>query len=369
MDGPRITTYASPFLVNVPELQNVQQNAAGFDQVNTLQTRVDQISQMVNFSNKQIATDTIKAFSGDTLTFLNNVNLSNATITGGTTSLIGIPAFSVLYKNSTGAIDGSSSFFFSTGTGEVVIDGKLTVTGLIDPTGLALTPQSSHPLPLSHPYYTTTLWYSSVDNSVNLGSSTIVVLGATGSSGFGPTGPTGDAGVTGMTGNTGATGPEGPTGNTGVTGMTGSTGPTGLEGPTGSTIQLSGIYRYSTTDVVNPGSYASTVIKYDTAVSDSTGWYNNTNGRFTPTLAGWYQISAGARLFSGSSEVAMALRKNGIIILQNGGLGGYAYGSVSMAIYMNGTSDYVDVVSITQTAVTNTQSQTTSPFTMVYIAP
>lgn len=134
-------------------------------------------------------------------------------------------------------------------------------------------------------------------------------------------------------------------------------------------MQLSGIYRYSTTTVVNPGSYAATVIKYDVAVSDSTSWYNNTTGRFTPTAAGWYQISAGARLYNGASEVSIALRKNGTTILYNGGLGGYAYGNVSMAVYMNGSTDYVDVVSITQSAVSNAQSQSTSPFTMVYIAP
>lgn len=184
MDGPRITTNPNPYLLNIPELQNVQQSASGLDRVTTLQTRVDQISQMVNFNDKQIATNTIKAYSGNTITFLNDVNVSsNATITGTTVAgLSAAPNFSVLYKNTTGGVSGASSFFFSTGTNEVVIDGKLTVTGLIDPIGLALTPQSSHPLPPSNPYYDTTLWYSSANNTVNMGASTIVRVspGATG---------------------------------------------------------------------------------------------------------------------------------------------------------------------------------------------
>ena len=54
--------------------------------------------------------------------------------------------------------------------------------------------------------------------------------------------------------------------------------------------------------------------------------------------------------------------------MQNGGLGGYAYATVSMAVFMNGSTDYIDVVSVTQTAVSNGQGQTTTPFTMFYIS-
>ncbi len=70
------------------------------------------------------------------------------------------------------------------------------------------------------------------------------------------------------------------------------------------------IYRYGTTSVVNPGSYAYTIIKYDTAVTDTTSWYNNSNGRFTPTVAGWYQVSAGARVYSSGGEGYISLYKN-----------------------------------------------------------
>jgi hypothetical protein len=170
--------------------------------------------------------------------------------------------------------------------------------------------------------------------------------------------------VRGLTGPTGSTGSQGPTGQTGPVGPTGVQGQTG---PTGPAVQLSGIYRYSTTNVVNPGSFTATVVKYDTVVSDSTTWYDNTTGRFTPTVAGWYQVSAGARIYTGTTEVLMQLRKNTVPIMQNGGLGGYAYGNVSMAVYMNGSTDYVDIVSVTSVAVSNAQGQATSPFTMVYL--
>jgi hypothetical protein len=657
----RVTTYQNPFLVNVPELQNVQTSAVGADAFNTLQSQVTQLTQMVNYADKQIAANSIKSFDTGIINFVDPVTFASgeSATNGGATIDDGVDNYSVLFKTPAGTLGGISSIYVNSGNNELVIDGKLTVTGLIDPVGLTLTPVSSHPLPVGDPLYDTTIWYNSAANAFNIGLSTIVttdgtsVYGATGPQGptgsHGLTGPTGDQGLAGSqgltgptgdvgtqgvtgpsgdqgptgdvgtqgvtgptgdqglqgsqgitgptgavgsqgttgptgdqglqgsqgttgptgdqglqgsqgttgptgavgsqgttgptgdqglqgsqgttgptgdqglqgsqgtTGPTGAVGSQGTTGPTGAVGSQGTTGPTGMGptgptgpvgatgatitytanysqssavsvtvlssatlpkeyagttittngkpilivatgdanpltaggwarlqlyrgttaigkviqiessaanenipyalhfidnpvagtytyyakvntltcdfqfgesdgnhisaielagakgdtgpvGPTGPSIQLSGIYRYSTTNVVNPGGYASTVIKYDTVVSDATTWYNNTTGRFTPTIAGWYQVSAGARIFNGTTEVALSLRKNGTIIIQNGGLGGYAYGNVSIAVYMNGATDYIDVVSITQNAVTNGQGQTTSPFTMVYIA-
>lgn len=108
------------------------------------------------------------------------------------------------------------------------------------------------------------------------------------------------------------------------------------------------IYRYGTTSVVNPGSYTNTIIKYDTAVTDSTGWYDNTNGRFTPTVAGWYQVSAGARVYGGSSTIEgyLGLFKNGTQIAAVGGQG-FVNGLISLLIYFNGSTDYIQLYSNT----------------------
>jgi len=129
------------------------------------------------------------------------------------------------------------------------------------------------------------------------------------------------------------------------------------------------IYRYGTTSVVNPGSYAYTIIKYDTAVTDSTGWYDNTNGRFTPTVSGWYQVSAGARVYSsGTSEGYLTLLKNGTELGSNGGFG-TVNGFLSMLVYFNGSTDYLQLYSRTQNAITNAQNSSGAPFTMVYMTP
>ena len=126
------------------------------------------------------------------------------------------------------------------------------------------------------------------------------------------------------------------------------------------------IYRYGTTSVVNPGSYTNTIIKYDTAVTDSTGWYDNTNGRFTPTVSGWYQVSVGARVYSSGGEGYISLYKNTTEIAVQGSVG--AVNSVlSLLVYFNGSSDYIQLYSRTATAITNAQNSTVTPFTMVYM--
>jgi hypothetical protein len=128
------------------------------------------------------------------------------------------------------------------------------------------------------------------------------------------------------------------------------------------------IYRYGTTSVVNPGGYANTVVKYDTAVTDSTGWYNNTTGRFTPTVAGWYQVSAGARVYGGSAaaEGYFTLLKNADQIAMVGGVGN-VFGFISILVYFNGSTDYISFCSNMNASITNAQSSGNTPFTMVYM--
>ncbi|MCP4187930.1 MAG: hypothetical protein GY763_10060, partial [Gammaproteobacteria bacterium] len=77
---------------------------------------------------------------------------SSFRVTGAQSSSVSIPGVtnpggsdkSVQY-NSGGTFGGDTKFTYDYSTNEVTIDGKLTVTGLIDPTGLVLTEQASVP--------------------------------------------------------------------------------------------------------------------------------------------------------------------------------------------------------------------------------
>jgi hypothetical protein len=83
--------------------------------------------------------------------------------------------------------------------------------------------------------------------------------------------------------------------------------------------------------------------EFDTASCfDST-----TNYRFTPTVAGYYQVNLSIYFdytVSQFSNAAGAIYKNGSAFknISQQGYGGYGTGIVSALIYMNGTTDYLE---------------------------
>ena len=84
--------------------------------------------------------------------------------------------------------------------------------------------------------------------------------------------------------------------------------------------------------------------EFDTASCfDST-----TNYRFTPNVAGYYQVNA-CLFFDYSvsqfTDAAAVIYKNGSAVkrINQYGYGGYGMGNVSALIYMNGTTDYLEI--------------------------
>jgi len=60
------TTMVNPYVLNIVDLQNTTTNASGI----SLQASVDQLSQMIDFTNKQVNADTIASFTaGGSITF------------------------------------------------------------------------------------------------------------------------------------------------------------------------------------------------------------------------------------------------------------------------------------------------------------
>ena len=110
--------------------------------------------------------------------------------TGQSLNLTDISMNAVFFHNSLQGVTGSSNLFISSGGTELVIDGKLTVTGLIDPIGIVLTPQATNPAMGINA--DKTLWISNTTNELILGSSIIRVEGT-----VGITGPTGIQGYIG----------------------------------------------------------------------------------------------------------------------------------------------------------------------------
>ena len=114
-------------------------------------------------------------------------------------------------------------------------------------------------------------------------------------------------------------------------------------------------------------SYTPQVLRYCTAVSDSTSWYNSTTGVFTPTVPGWYQVTAGGRIFAGVCENVLSLICNGTTISTSGGYN-LVSGNVGALAYMNGTTDAMCVQIRNNTGGCSMGQGTASNFSVVLVA-
>lgn len=84
-----LTTNPSPFIINVPELQNVQNSATGASGISALSNTLNDILTYINTANSQININTIGSATTGAITFTSNINLSNAVITFLGSNLLG----------------------------------------------------------------------------------------------------------------------------------------------------------------------------------------------------------------------------------------------------------------------------------------
>jgi len=79
-----MATNASPFIVNIVDLQNIAINIRGTSsnvELAKAQSNIANIQEMVNYSSRTISTDFLKSFtSGQAIDVLANLNLSNASL-------------------------------------------------------------------------------------------------------------------------------------------------------------------------------------------------------------------------------------------------------------------------------------------------
>jgi hypothetical protein len=83
-----LTTNPSPFLVNVPEFQNVVTSATG-STTSGLSNTVNDLLTYVNTTNSAISINTIGSQTNGSITFTSDINLSNAIITFLGSNLLG----------------------------------------------------------------------------------------------------------------------------------------------------------------------------------------------------------------------------------------------------------------------------------------
>ena len=95
---------------------------------------------------------------------------------------------------------------------------------------------------------------------------------------------------------------------------------------------------------LSSGTY--TKIAYNTKIFDTATCYDTTNYRFTPNVAGYYQVNGSINLVGTAIILGLcSIYKNGSEFKRGNALTGVSTGqaiiNVSSIIYLNGTSDYV----------------------------
>lgn len=146
----------------------------------------------------------------------------------------------------------------------------------------------------------------------------------------------------GPTGSSGATGATGAQGVTGATGSQGATGSTGATGTIGNTVSFNA---YATT--IQTITNTPVVVNLDASLFDTNNFLNPTTHRIQPTIGGYYQFNGSVRLTVPKEDLLCSIRKNGTLNLTGSQVSGgaIAYESnVSGVLYMNGTTDYVELI-------------------------
>jgi hypothetical protein len=106
----------------------------------------------------------------------------------------------------------------------------------------------------------------------------------------------------------------------------------------------------STTSSVN------TKIQFQTEEFDTNNYFDNaTNYRFTPLIAGYYQVSGSVSYASAASNMQATIYKNGTAYKAGyNATGTSGTDHVSALVYLNGSTDYIELYSIQTTGTLNT---------------
>ncbi len=101
---------------------------------------------------------------------------------------------------------------------------------------------------------------------------------------------------------------------------------------------------YGTTAQQNVTANVATKVQLNAEAFDTNGNYDpTTNYRFTPTVAGYYQINYAVYPYTTITHIIAYLYKNGASITFNQAFGGAASAVGSCLVYMNGTTDYLEL--------------------------
>jgi hypothetical protein len=112
-----------------------------------------------------------------------------------------------------------------------------------------------------------------------------------------------------------------------------------------------------------------TKVQLNTELFDSNSNFDSsTNYRFTPTVAGYYQINAQLRVRGGSgNNKILAIYKNGSVLIAmdyfSVGTIEYLPMSISQVMYFNGSTDYIELYAFSEGSNTTIMGNSTVIYT------
>jgi hypothetical protein len=105
-----------------------------------------------------------------------------------------------------------------------------------------------------------------------------------------------------------------------------------------------------------PGSFTEDPCRYsvvNNTVNVSSSWFNTSTYTFTPQKAGYWEITAAYDVYR-NSEASMAIKKNNGIVAAAGSFGTVAQ-QITKIVYLNGSTDFINIVNVGGAA--NSRSQ------------
>jgi len=125
---------------------------------------------------------------------------------------------------------------------------------------------------------------------------------------------------------------------------------------------------YANVTYTLPGTFTEDTCRYSvvsTAENVPSNWFNTSTYTFTPQKAGYWEIVASYDVYR-NTEASMAIKKNGSIVAAAGSFNAVAQ-EVSKTVYLNGSTDYINIINVGGAALQRDQYQTRSWFQAKFV--
>ena len=122
-------------------------------------------------------------------------------------------------------------------------------------------------------------------------------------------------------------------------------------------------YRGSSNQTISAAT--ATKVAFNAETFDTNNNFDSTtNYRFTPTVAGYYQVNSTVAFTTGAGQLGIykngSLYQTGIEVTYNGSLGGHL--PVTDIVYCNGSTDYIEIYVYLTTGTTISSGETNTSF-------